>query len=223
MDALEAHPELDICAHRATRIDEKGCRSAIAPRSEDCVIPAEEVIRGGGYYVATSSLMVRASLNAHIPAFRRMLMMDYTLQIHGALRGGMLYLNDDMSVYRYRTPGSWSALRHDNLAGHRAHVEAACAMLSRLDEETGGRYREAVASRAELYRQAIAGREFKRCLREGNYRAALAERYGAFFYRLPPIKRLGVRRVAGMPWAGSLYRAARRLGSAAGTEESKHA
>lgn len=208
--AMEAHPEVDICAHAAIRIDERGKRSAVAPREADCVIPADDVIRGGGYFVATSSLMARATLDAAMPGFRRRLTMDYTLQIHGALRGGMLYLKDSMSIYRYRTPGSWSAKHRSDLDRQRAHAIAACDMLACLDRETDGRYRQAIACRVERYRAEIAWCEFRQCLREGSYRAALADRYADCYRRLSPVKRLGLRVFARLPWASALYRAARK-------------
>ena len=67
VDALEAHPEVDICAHAAFGLHSKtGERIRdIAPASQDGVLTAEQVIAGGGGFVATNSLMsVSASLYA---------------------------------------------------------------------------------------------------------------------------------------------------------------
>ena len=66
---------------------------------------------------------------------------DYTLQIQGALRGGMLYLPDTMSLYRYRHPGSWTAAHRDEPR------KALARMLDALDAETDGRFRRAIRRR----------------------------------------------------------------------------
>ena len=107
--ALEAHPEVDICAHRSLKIrDGKPCGYE-GPGSRTRILPVEKVIFGGGGYVATSSLLCRREQYLQDTPMRRILFYDYTLQIQGSLRGGMLYLSDCMSVYRRGVAGSWTS------------------------------------------------------------------------------------------------------------------
>lgn len=141
VDALEAHPEADICAHPALSLWPDGSRHIMGPKRGGKVIPAERVILGGGAFVATASLLCRSSIYLKDSAMRDILFNDYTLQIQGSLRGGMLYLPDCMSAYRFRHPGSWTA-------SHRAEDPLLLARaLDALDAETAGRFHRAIRRR----------------------------------------------------------------------------
>lgn len=204
VDALEAHPQIDICAHAADRIDGVTGRriAAIAPSHADAVFTAEEVILGGGMFVATSSLMIRSALNGDIPEFRRRRRTDYTLQIHGALRGGMLYLSDNMSVYRYRSPGSWSGRMGDAPERKRGFTARVTEMLRQLDVDTQRRYHDAIALRIRQY-------EFQQHIHDRDFRALLGAEYADCLARLPLHRRCGVRLCAAMPGAYALWARAR--------------
>ena len=147
--ALEAHPELDICAHRALKV--RNCRphGFEGPRGGTRVIPVERVIRGGGGFVATSSLMCRRDAYLQDTPMRRELFLDYTLQIQGSLRGGMLYLSDCMSVYRRGVPGSWTALHVRR--GDTERFARFKRMLDALDEWTGGCYKRVICAQKRRY------------------------------------------------------------------------
>ena len=116
-DALEAHPEINICAHTAQMIDAETGKKLrrIEPSLENTVFNLEQIILGGGGFVATASLFFRSSLYQNEPEFRRFLRLDYTLQLQGTLGGGMLFLNDCMSVYRVGVSGSWTARMKANV------------------------------------------------------------------------------------------------------------
>ncbi len=145
-DAMEAHPEVDMCAHAVKMLNavtEKMIKM-IAPRDEDCIIPVEDVIRGGGGFVGTNSLFYRREIRDNVPAFRQIYDYDYTLQILGALRGGMLYLAEDMSVYNYLTSGSWSRkLGASSEMKNRVH-NLKMQMFDALDLQTEGKYHDTI-------------------------------------------------------------------------------
>lgn len=147
--ALEAHPEVDICAHRVLKV--KGGRSHghEGPGGRNRVIPAARVIRGGGGFVATCSIMCRREAYLQDTPMRRALFLDYTLQVQGSLRGGMLYLADCMAVYRRGVAGSWTS-RHIG-RGKTDHYDGFKRMLDALDEWTGGRYAGVIRRRKRLY------------------------------------------------------------------------
>lgn len=149
VEALRAHPEADICAHRTLCLRDGQPHGYQAPRLRDCVIPAEEVILGGGNFVATSSLMCRREAYMRQTPMRDVLVNDYVLQIQGSLRGGMVYLDDCMSVYRTGIPGSWTSLNGKWLSDEvRAELKR---MLDALDGYTGGRCHRAVALRKRQF------------------------------------------------------------------------
>lgn len=141
-DIMEAHPELDMCACRASvvlanngdEIDE------IAPKQEDCILSAEEVIAGGGGYLATASLFARKCIFDTLMECEKILVVDYTHQIKGSLRGGIYYLNRKMATYRQWVENSWTTIYKNNRDRRKAHVQKEMAMLRELDRETGGAY-----------------------------------------------------------------------------------
>ena len=173
-EAMEAHPEVDISAHGCYEEQDGKRTGEIAPASEDTVFPPEEVIRRGGGFVASASLMFRRTLNETVPPFRRAFHNDYTIEIHGALRGGMLYLKDCMSVYRYMVAGSWTSGMNGNTERKINHAKRLISMLRILDEDTGGKYRDTI-------RETVLSQEFKILCDEGKYRETLRQPYRKIF------------------------------------------
>lgn len=144
-DAMEAHPEIDICAHAASKIRASNGQilASIAPCDRKTVFSTEEVIAGGGGFVATNSLFYRRKLLENQPNFRKQCLLDYSLQIQGSLRGGMLYLSDNMSVYRVLVPGSWTVRMNNSkyTDGQRNKIKS---MLDMVDQETQGKYHQTI-------------------------------------------------------------------------------
>lgn len=197
-DAMERNPQVDMCAHQASMYD---CRVGkvmreVTPVHESRILTADEVIRGGGGYFATNSLFFRKSLQENIPFFRQFMNFDYTIQIHGALRGGVLFLNDNMSVYRLMTNGSWSQRTSADPKKGAAHWQEIITMLSILDKDTVGKYSESI----EWCKRFAA---FSTLQIERNYSGMLQPEYAEFFDKLPLRSRLGaVRRAVCADLAG---------------------
>lgn len=106
------NPDCDISFHSAVCIDASGMsspRNICSHSGGTSVIPAEQVIRNGGGGMPTASLIVRRSVFDNMPHwFNQAPVGDYFLQCLGAFRGGALYIDRNMSVYRMNTPGSWT-------------------------------------------------------------------------------------------------------------------
>lgn len=147
--ALEAHPGVDICAHRALKLTGGKPHGYVAPRLRDALIPVEDVILGGGNFVATASLLCRTEAYRAWTPLRQAFPNDYSLQIQGSLRGGMLYLHDCMSVYRTDTPGSWTGTHGRLLDGPTRRQVG--EMLDAADAWTEGRYHRAVVLRKRFF------------------------------------------------------------------------
>lgn len=141
-DALEAHPEIDICVHASTLVNasDGSVSGTVEHGSEVTVIPAQNVIEGGGDFVSTNSIFVRREILTDRRKFVDVCPLDYTYQISGALRGGMLYLPDNMSAYRVSVPGSWSVSNNKNRRGNLAFVKELMAGLKQLDTDTDKKY-----------------------------------------------------------------------------------
>ena len=144
-EAMERHPEVDICAHTVRRVSAKSGKvlGTISPKKKDEIIPADQVIAGGGGFVGTNSLFYREQLFEKAQPFRKQLNIDYTLQVQGALRGGMLFLSRCMSDYRVMTEGSWSARSaNEDVANE---IDARWdKMTEQLDVDTNGIYHDVI-------------------------------------------------------------------------------
>ncbi|MBR4809347.1 MAG: glycosyltransferase [Bacteroidales bacterium] len=149
VEALEKHPDADICACAARRERPDGSVIYDAPYRRDTLIPVEKVIIGGGGYVVTCSLLCRRDAYMLQTPMREALYNDFALQIQGSLRGGMVYLGKCMAVYRQGLPGSWTRRHHG--AAHSAYRVLIRNMLRALDSYTGGRYSAVIERRISLY------------------------------------------------------------------------
>lgn len=140
-DAMEQHPEVDMCAHGAIGVNEdsKKIEKYICPRDEDGILSVEEIIEQGGGFIATNSLFYRSEINKNIPEFRKYKNFDYTIQMHGALKGGILYLSDIMSAYRLNSIGSWT-VRNKNVSSQIELMDRLVNVLELLDEFTQHKY-----------------------------------------------------------------------------------
>lgn len=143
---LNHHPELDLCVHSAKLYQFNHEIGRIAPKSENCIITIEEMILGGGGYVATNSLMFRSSLLKSIPHFLKIHPIDYAFQMYASTRGGALYLNEDMSVYNYMNPGSWTekGSKNSDFAIH--EVTKCIEMLAAFDSYTNCKYSQLISN-----------------------------------------------------------------------------
>lgn len=141
-DALESHTGIDICAHAVIEVKAatKKVIDKIAPSNKKTIFTTKEIINGGGGFVATNSLFYRRELLENQPEFRKYCPLDYSLQIHGSLRGGMLYLPDIMSAYRFMVPNSWTARIRDNIEYRLQQTNKIIKMLDLLDDETKNIY-----------------------------------------------------------------------------------
>ena len=171
-DAMEKNVEVDICAHSARKIRESNNKliSIISPANSIKILPLEDIIAGGGGYVATNSLFYRRRLLEERPKFIQYCQLDYALQIQGGLRGGMLFLPDCMSIYRALVPGSWTSSMSKK-GYNSGQVDKIKKMLDMVNEETNGEYRK-IIDRAKIGVE-FSSLELAGCykeLRKGNMR-----------------------------------------------------
>ncbi|MBR1927501.1 MAG: glycosyltransferase [Bacteroidales bacterium] len=154
VEALEAHPEADLCTHKTLRLKNGRFDGWIAPRLGTGIVPADKVILGGGgWFCATSSFLCRREAYLEWTPVREVIVIDYTLAIQCSVRGGMVYLKDPMSAYRVGTEGSWTK-RHDRKARIKNRL-VMIQMLDVLDKWTEGRFSRAIRIRREMFRSDL--------------------------------------------------------------------
>lgn len=78
--------------------------------------------------------------------FQKVWNIDYSLQIGGALRGGIEFVAKTMAVYRFYSAGSWTS-RKDNLEAKKKLDKKRIEMLRTLNTVTNGLYQELINKR----------------------------------------------------------------------------
>jgi len=161
VDALEQHPQIDICAN-CTAMIKDGKELRRTPQcKENKIFTVEEVIRGGGSFVSTNSLMFRRSLLDSKNDYTKLFNLDFVLQISGSIRGGMLYLADCMSAYRVMAEGSWSSRTAGNAKRLQRHLELLEKAIHAIDEGTDYQYTKSLQGRVKLLKLKMLARDGK--------------------------------------------------------------
>lgn len=173
-DALEAHPEINICATKASLEKEGMVIGEFPEKKKDSIIPVDEVIVGDGGFVATASIMYRTLVRTNSPSFFNIIRIDYALQIAGSLNNGMLFLSDNTATYRLSTESSWTVRMQKDVSAYVLNKKKIIDMLLCLDKDTNYTYHIAVDNRIRWYQYVIA-------LMEERYRDILSKDYREFF------------------------------------------
>lgn len=198
-DALEKHPECDMCAHRAKWFDclKNRTTRVYPPIHEERILGVEEVIYGEGGFLPTASLFYRKNIRINPMDFQKIWSIDYSLQIRGALRGGIYYIPETMAFYRWNTEGSWTS-RNSNSESQMTLHEKKKTMLMELNKETSGRYKAVIDKRLKM-------NEFNKLILIGDYRAVLSKENKCFLQELTPVEQAKIYIKAYFPLIDRLY------------------
>lgn len=140
-DALEAHPEVDMCAHGSIKLYPSGREVSVCIFDKPTIITTEEMISGGGLSLNTCTLMFRKTMLEKKWRFFEFWGYDYALKIRGSLRGGILCLPYNMAVYRFMSgPNAWTSRVLQDSKKEITHTEKRIQLLDYLNEDTDFRY-----------------------------------------------------------------------------------
>ena len=183
---LEAHPDCTLCVCAGDLVDvEEKLLGHIAPFDHDTDIATEDVIRGGGGFVATASIVAPTYLAQNRAAFCDLSDVDdAVLQIWFASQGTTHYFAESMCAYRQAVPGSWTLSY--NAAGRDAqvrHHKGLIAALRAFDESSGYVWHDAVDFNATY-------QEFEVLRMTNDLRALKKAPYRARYLRLPLRRRI---------------------------------
>jgi len=114
IERMQENPQCHLSFHPAElRIGHNASGDVISKHAEhEKIFSVPEVIKGGGYFCPTASLVIRrevlsilddSKILEHSPVG------DFFLQVCASLNGGALYIDRVMAVYRQGIEGSWSA------------------------------------------------------------------------------------------------------------------
>lgn len=110
VDAMQEHPELDLCFHPSYRVV-NGKRTEILSKhaKKNTKFTIQHSIAGHGDFAETASLMFTRALIDSLPDwFLTASPGDYVSEVMGAVRGGSLYIDRIMSVYRSGLIEGWT-------------------------------------------------------------------------------------------------------------------
>jgi glycosyltransferase involved in cell wall biosynthesis len=161
---------------------------AAAPYETDRVVDLNDMIRAGGEFCSSNTIVAPTALLNAQPAFCELTEVeDVPVHMWCAVKGYAYYFAKHMAAYRYAVPGSWSA--RQKAASQTAqilHNEGVIGLLQGFDAYTEGRYRAS-------YEYAIRHMEFKiLCLRH-DLKAAKRPPYRAFYQNLSVKRKLRLR------------------------------
>lgn len=178
IDALKRNPDLKMCAHAAVAVSSKNKKtvSFISPRKKFSIIPVQDVILGGGDYLATNSLVFKRELYENPPKFREC-GIDYFLQIHGAIDKGILFLPNYMSAYRVMSESSWTKKMSENKNKRYEFNKKILYALKELNKCTNQEYEKTI--RKQYCKVKLSGYEYL-----GEYKKILRLKYLKYFMLL---------------------------------------
>ena len=125
--ALEENSDVDLSFHAAYVLNAESSEMQLSwLYGEDGRLYLDTLLNSRiGSFAPTCSYMFRRRVFDEMPAWfiKDAPVGDFFLERYGALRGGALYFNKPMSVYRNLTSGSWTHSIQNNEAAYRRYLD----------------------------------------------------------------------------------------------------
>ena len=147
---LEAHPDCTLCIGGANLVDvDNRVIGRVAPYDVDRVVDPADMIRGGGGFNATNTIVMPTELLKNLPQFAdHVEAEDIPFQLLGALSGYAWYIADTLMAYRIAVPGSWSTRQYASAMETRIKTSRDLIALNEgYDAFSNGKYHEAFVMR----------------------------------------------------------------------------
>lgn len=152
VDFLDFHSEYSMCCSDAKIILPDGVDSWTR-YDHDIRIRPEDMIKGGGLYVQTASLLFRIKLWEDYPPYcRKCHVGDYPLKIWGSVNGGLYWFAEKMVAYRYQSEGSWTKkIEMSDCSSLITKWRSEIEMLKGVNEYSHNRYKTSIEERMKDY------------------------------------------------------------------------
>lgn len=170
VDFMEDHPEYSLCVHNSYFLDMTTEEKKVFNDKvkNDCDIKFEDIADGLMGIFHLSSWLYRKELHFNFPSFCTAVpsIGDYPKALFFAGSGKIHFINEIMSVYRYRsTPTSWTSKnnsKRNNYKDKKEYVDKRVMMLELVKKE----YPE----NTEVINKAIKRKKFELVKITGNYK-----------------------------------------------------
>lgn len=177
---LEAHPDCTLCIGGSYLVDVNNqVVGQVTPYQTDCVVNPDDMIRGGGGFNATNTIVMPTNLLKNLPKFADYVEAeDIPFQLLGALSGYAWYIADILMAYRLAVPGSWSTRQYASGMETRIKTSRDLIALNKgYDAFSGGKYHDAFV-------QAIQYQEFLILTYQHKLKEAKKPPYRRFYDKL---------------------------------------
>lgn len=157
VDFLEENPNHSLCFHAYSKLFNDGNLSEVHQFSQDVIdVPKENMILGGGGYMATNSMLYVRKYYDNIPEWiKKAPVGDLPLMLLLLEMGKVAYINDNMSVYRILSLGSWSSRISNSYKKMFRHHRAIIKMWNEFDRWSGYKYHPIVKKKKFRNRKRI--------------------------------------------------------------------
>lgn len=145
-DFMEAHPECSLCFHADNRLLPSGEQKIHRPKTIKEFYTTEDIILGGGGFMATNSMFYRQDLfpKGERPDFwKNSPVGDMPLMLYFATKGNIGFIDETMSSYRVNALGSWST-RQNSFIKRKKHHYAILRMFDKYDLYTNYRFHKTI-------------------------------------------------------------------------------
>ncbi|MEQ8196864.1 MAG: glycosyltransferase family 2 protein [Clostridiaceae bacterium] len=189
VDYMENHHDCSMCFHAAELVNVGRRRiGAVKPYNHDCVSSTEDIISGGGGFIATASILYRKNVMDNPPDFFiNAPVGDYALQILTSTQDYAYYIDEFMSAYRIGVEGSWTTnnLLHKNNEEIVKRCNGQVYMLNSFNIYSNGKYSEAVEKKILRY-------EFQLERIENNIKGIKSIKYKTIYNSLGIIQKIEI-------------------------------
>ena len=152
VDFLESHPDHSLCFCAHQHLYPNGDLKKVNRYSFPLEIcPMEDVILGGGGYMATASMVYKRSVLDNYPEWTENLPVgDLPLMLVCSAHGKIGYINDIMVVYRLSAQGSWTRRMRKNFKLRLDHFRKIRQMWKDYDSWTEFKYHSIVKNKIRI-------------------------------------------------------------------------
>ncbi|MEE1279393.1 MAG: glycosyltransferase [Oscillospiraceae bacterium] len=143
VEHMENDPACCLCFHAVQQLMPDGKMMNYRPLKSSGEVSAELIIKRGGLFCPTASLMFRRDVLDSWPEFReRADVYDYPAQVLAASEGKAYYIDRIMAVYRFASEGSWTAQRAEVIDYE--HLGNEESWMELFNDYTQNRYADAI-------------------------------------------------------------------------------
>jgi glycosyltransferase involved in cell wall biosynthesis len=152
---MDAHPQhsLCFCAHKDL-FPWGEMKDVYRYKGDKEVCPFDDIIQGGGAFMATNSMLYRSSMFVQYSIWAKNCPIgDLPLMLTLAHRGMVGYIADVMCVYRRSLVESWTNRMNSSFKSRNKHYHAIKKMWTQFDQYSDYQYHSSVRKKIKINRK----------------------------------------------------------------------